>query len=324
MLAAHELAALDAADARALESHLLTCAECRAELEQLRETAAALAYVAESLEPAPEVRQRILDNARTQGQASLPKSDGNNNSREAASNAANLLPFNAPAKSRWSALQKFGAIAAALIIAVLLVVLVRSQRDNENLRSEMARINAENQQLQAENARLSNQETELRTEVASLSNRGQQLQTEAERAAQLAREAERNNNNNAPRVTPTPTRDNVLPNDAADQRVVALNGTATAPGARAQLVFNSRTGRTTLTAYNLPPLPNGKTYQLWFIVGGHPVSGGIFNSDQTGHGVLRVQVPVNALNASTFAVTLEPAGGTTAPTGNKYLLGQLS
>ena len=77
-------------------------------------------------------------------------------------------------------------------------------------------------------------------------------------------------------------------------------------------------------ADHLPPMPSGKTYQLWFIVDGRPVSGGIFNADRTGRGFLRAQVPLSALKASTFAVTLEPAGGTSAPTGDKYLLGQAS
>lgn len=80
-----------------------------------------------------------------------------------------------------------------------------------------------------------------------------------------------------------------------------------------------------LFAYNLPPAPAGKAYQLWFIADlKHPVPGAVFNTDQQGRAVMRDQVPEAGRNASVFAVTLEPAGGVSAPTGEKYLLSPLS
>ena len=57
LLIPHSLDALEMSEARELEAHLVTCAECRAELNLLRDDAALLAYAAEPAEPRPEVRK---------------------------------------------------------------------------------------------------------------------------------------------------------------------------------------------------------------------------------------------------------------------------
>src|ERR1700686_5227743 len=68
LLALHALDALDASDARALEAHLETCAQCRAELIELRDAAGLLAHASTPAEPGSEVRARILANARAERQ----------------------------------------------------------------------------------------------------------------------------------------------------------------------------------------------------------------------------------------------------------------
>jgi anti-sigma-K factor RskA len=75
-----------------------------------------------------------------------------------------------------------------------------------------------------------------------------------------------------------------------------------------------------LVASNLPSLPQGKAYQLWFIVGNKaPMPGKTFAPNSTGQGVIKEQMPREALNSPVFAVTVEPAGGVAAPTGPIYL-----
>ena len=61
LLALHALDALDAPEARAIEAHLGTCAECRGELVELKEAAGLLAYAAPTAEPSLELRARILE-----------------------------------------------------------------------------------------------------------------------------------------------------------------------------------------------------------------------------------------------------------------------
>ena len=60
LLAAHALDALKASEARALTEHLDSCAQCRAELDEMRDTAALLAHASTPAAPGDEVRERIL------------------------------------------------------------------------------------------------------------------------------------------------------------------------------------------------------------------------------------------------------------------------
>jgi len=105
-------------------------------------------------------------------------------------------------------------------------------------------------------------------------------------------------------------------------RSVELSGTPEATSATAKLTYDN-TGRALLVTNGLPRAPAGKEYQLWFIVGGKPLPGKTFNPDNTGRGTSTDQVPDAARNAAVFAVTLEPAGGVSAPTGAIYLRGEL-
>lgn len=73
------------------------------------------------------------------------------------------------------------------------------------------------------------------------------------------------------------------------------------------------------TAAALPPLPAGRTYQLWTIVAGQPVSHGVFAPTGDGSAQVLAQAPPGAVQA--IAVTIEPDGGVPAPTGDKVLLG---
>jgi anti-sigma-K factor RskA len=102
-------------------------------------------------------------------------------------------------------------------------------------------------------------------------------------------------------------------------RVSELKATAAAGGATATVAYDSN-GHAILIASKLPSLPQGKAYQLWFIVGNKPpMPGKTFAPNSNGEGVLKEQMPREALDAPVFAVTVEPAGGVPAPTGPIYL-----
>ncbi|HEU4432763.1 MAG TPA: anti-sigma factor [Pyrinomonadaceae bacterium] len=102
-------------------------------------------------------------------------------------------------------------------------------------------------------------------------------------------------------------------------RFRSLSGTGPGVGATAQLAYDG-SGRALLMANALPPAPRGKQYQLWFIVGNNPpIPGQTFSPDEMGKGELRDEVPERALDSAVFAITLEPAGGSTAPTSAIYL-----
>ena len=109
---------------------------------------------------------------------------------------------------------------------------------------------------------------------------------------------------------------------APGTRITTLAGTAQATGASAKLAYDQN-GRAILLADGLPRAPEGKEYQLWFIVGNKPLPGKTFAPDNQGHGVSQDQVPEVARAAAIFAITLEPAGGVHAPTGAIYLRSDL-
>ena len=110
--------------------------------------------------------------------------------------------------------------------------------------------------------------------------------------------------------------------DPATQ-VATLSGLAPAPEAKARLLWHATAGGL-LVAQGLPPAPAGKAYELWAITGtGAPVPAGVFAVDARGVGSLRVAPLRSGAPPDTFAVTLEPADGVTAPTGSMYLVGKL-
>lgn len=107
MLPLQALSSLDGDDAQAMELHLNSCSDCRAELDVWLSSSATLAYAAEPLEPSPGVRSRILETVRAEARVGESKT---------------VLPFAArerdalPAPT-WS--RSFIAIAAVIILALI-------------------------------------------------------------------------------------------------------------------------------------------------------------------------------------------------------------
>jgi anti-sigma-K factor RskA len=75
-------------------------------------------------------------------------------------------------------------------------------------------------------------------------------------------------------------------------------------------------------ALELPEAPQGKTYQLWAIADGEPKSAGVFSVDEKGNYVHVIKSLKDIGNVSAFAVSVEPAGGVTLPTGKIVLMGE--
>jgi anti-sigma-K factor RskA len=101
-------------------------------------------------------------------------------------------------------------------------------------------------------------------------------------------------------------------------RVVELGGLEPSPGAQARVIWNPRAGGL-LVAVDLPPVPPGKTYELWAIAGGKPIPAGLFGVDAQGKGTLTLSPLEGVSTVDVFAVTLEPEGGVPQPTGQMYL-----
>lgn len=102
---------------------------------------------------------------------------------------------------------------------------------------------------------------------------------------------------------------------APDVIDLKLAGNAPAADATAR-AFISRTRGLLFAASSLPPLPPDRTYQLWYLTRGAPVSAGLVRPDEQGNVTAAFDVPADAPQAPTgFAVSLEPDGGVPSPTG---------
>ena len=118
------LGALDGADARALEEHLATCAECAGELVELRNAAALLAHGSTPAAPRDEVRARILSAVAAEVPAPKP--------------TAKVVPIASRRPAFFSPM--ILRIAAAVAFVALAIGLIVIWRRDVNSRREIARL----------------------------------------------------------------------------------------------------------------------------------------------------------------------------------------
>ena len=105
-----------------------------------------------------------------------------------------------------------------------------------------------------------------------------------------------------------------------DLKQVNLTGQPPAPRAAGR-AFWSRSNGLLFAANELPPLPAGRTYQLWFLTPGAPVNAGLIKPDQNGRITAAFDTPPGTPDPTGVAVSIEPEGGVPAPTGAIYLAG---
>lgn len=93
----------------------------------------------------------------------------------------------------------------------------------------------------------------------------------------------------------------------------AMRVSSTKGDVTAEVTYSRRLGRAAFTVDGLPPAPEGKTYQLWYVGTDEvPRSAGLLTPGADGTGQLLLQGDVNSVAA--VGMTLEPAGGSERPT----------
>lgn len=93
-------------------------------------------------------------------------------------------------------------------------------------------------------------------------------------------------------------------------KVAALKGTPNAPQAMTTVFWDSTNKNVYLLVNNLPQAPTDKQYQLWALLDGKPINLGLLEVKEN-----RLLVKMkNVQAAQAFAITLEPKGGSAAPT----------
>ena len=96
----------------------------------------------------------------------------------------------------------------------------------------------------------------------------------------------------------------------------------TPPQPQGKAIYVPRSGTLVFLANNLPAIPPQKAYELWLIpTSGAPVPAGLFKPDAHGAAtVIRPPLPTG-LEAKTFAITIEPEAGSSAPTSPIIMIG---
>jgi anti-sigma-K factor RskA len=112
---------------------------------------------------------------------------------------------------------------------------------------------------------------------------------------------------------------------AADTQTRLLNGTNDAPSAFGRVYVDPETGEGMLMVRGLPPLPQGRSYQLWVVgTDGQRQSAGVLTwTDRQGNGYTLIQCPDKLARWQSFGVTQEPVGGSNGPTGPRMLGGSI-
>ena len=89
-------------------------------------------------------------------------------------------------------------------------------------------------------------------------------------------------------------------------------------GGRATIVSSESTNQAVFVGAGLSPLPSNQTYELWLIGStGGPVPAGTFNVSAAGPNVVHVSGDLQP--NTTMALTVEPAGGSAAPTSQPIM-----
>jgi anti-sigma-K factor RskA len=119
----------------------------------------------------------------------------------------------------------------------------------------------------------------------------------------------------------------VLPNRgsraAGPLFTVALTGVGDARAAFGTVVLDRADSEGVLAVSGLPPLGPGRQYQLWLVRGSERRSAGVFSVDEGGYGSLQLSVPADFRDFRALGISLEPAGGSPAPTGPRVMSGTL-
>lgn len=92
------------------------------------------------------------------------------------------------------------------------------------------------------------------------------------------------------------------------------------PGGRGQIAVDPL-GRAVLVVRHLPPPPAGRTYEAWVIPpGSRPIPAGLFSG---GNAIAVVGLQTSVPRGATVAATVEPSGGSPAPTTRPILSAHL-
>ncbi len=291
LAAGYALGALDPDTTRFIEAHLPTCPHCSTAVAEMRGTVSTLAYAVEQVDPPAHVKQQLFARIRSEGNAAHAE--------------APVRPIAPPTESKrrsfWSLFSGSGGLMAAGVASLLLLLglgaLNLQQRDRiVDLEAQLARAATEVRVARTEQQ---DRIAELEAQLAETANQARVAETQQqERIAELeARLAE-----------------------TADQAKVAR---MQQDGMEARLFMVPNSRHAYIVIEGLPQPPEGRDWQVWLSPDAEnlqPVSVGVFQ-DRSGKWVLEADQPI--MTYEWVGVTLEPDGGSEAPTSPPVMGGNV-
>jgi len=112
---------------------------------------------------------------------------------------------------------------------------------------------------------------------------------------------------------------------APDAVHVSLNPMKAPPRPNGTAIFSPYQKRMMFMASNLPPVPEGKAYELWIIPAtGAPMPAGVFKPDEHGNAMMMDHPMPAGVIAKAFAITMENEEGSDKPTSPILLMGEVT
>lgn len=306
LCAAAALGALDAADRDKLRAHLQTCTACRKRVAEFTESSTWLALGLAPIQPSAAVKSAVM--ARISGQHGAPGKGGPDAPDPADATGATGATGAGPGLLAYVALALAGlAIAGALAVGYLYTTLLGqldTLRDEGEVRQAerdvlVSRVNQLEQAAEARAAELARAQATLAQRSDALAQAQDSVENlrlelaSAERELERLRRLERLVSDLDTRIFDTTDRKSDLAGNGAGR--VLWNGREVA-----------------FVAASLPPLPPGKSYELWTIEPGAsgPKPAGVFAEVDPNGGLIAFHSlgqPPTSVDA--FALSREQAGG---------------
>jgi anti-sigma-K factor RskA len=102
-------------------------------------------------------------------------------------------------------------------------------------------------------------------------------------------------------------------------RRIFLQGTEVAPEATGVIYISADGQNGAIIVDKLLQLDEAQQYQLWLIADGQRTSGAVFSVPADGYQTVLVESPRPLREYGAFGITVEPAGGSPGPTGDRVL-----
>lgn len=106
-------------------------------------------------------------------------------------------------------------------------------------------------------------------------------------------------------------------------RAIPLTSTGAAPGGAGYIIIGADGQNGALVVDSLPVLDLQHQYQLWLVRNEQRTSAAVFSVDEYGYGGTRIKAPGSLFDYSACGISIEPAGGSPNPTGERVLSGTL-